>query len=209
MRGICQLPSFMRTVSAFGLAALTLLLTSAARCGGPDVSELRDGEVVDSAAYQVIDYELTSEKYRKWLAASAALDSANIQPATRLDPRHATDDEIERTVDALEDDSLARAAIESADISVKDYVLTSVALAQTWDAVDRPTAVTGLRAENVAFLREQERTDVSSRPVTRPRARIIQDASDSDSDKVDSDADSDSDSNRGKAKGKGKGKKKG
>ena len=154
------------------LAAASVVLT-AARCGdADDPYDLTDGEVIaDTTPYVGIDYELTSDNYKHWLSANAALDSAGVQPAALLNPRGATDDDIERVVNALTDDERARAAIGSADISVRDYVLTSVALAQTWDAVDRPGSVTGIPAQNVACMRTQPAADADV--ARRPRARFI------------------------------------
>ena len=191
--------------------AVALVVALAAACGdADDPYNLTDGEVVsDTTAYAGIDYDLTSDNYRKWLAANTALDSAGVQPSARLDPRRATDDDIDRVVDALSGDQRARAAIESADISVRDYVLTSVALAQSWDAIDRPGQVTGIPTGNAAFLRSQAAAD-TLQPL-RPRAPVITGGGrggDDDSDRRkrhddrDSDSDKDSDKKR-KRKGKG------
>lgn len=193
---------------AGGRVGIILVATLSLACGDDlDRTELTGGDVVqDTASYQGIDYDLTSDNYRRWLAANDALDSARIEPAVRLDPRSATDDDIDRAVKALEADERASTAIRGADISVRDFVLTSVALAQSWDAIDRPTRVTGIPAENVAFLRTQDTGGQAARP--RPSTRII-DHSDSDSD---SDSEADSDSERrgnGKARGRGKGRGKG
>ena len=196
--------SGIRTNLRLALLALSLGLL-AAGCGDDvDRSELTGGEVVqDTVSYQGLDYDLTSENYRRWLAANDALDSARIEPDVRLDPRTATGDDIDAAVTALEADERATTAIRGADISVRDYVLTSVALAQSWDAIDRPNRVSGIPVENVSFLRTQ---DTGAEGTRRPTARIIGD-SDSDSD---SEADSDSEGRgNGKARGRGKGKSKG
>lgn len=195
--------SGMRASARVGII---LVATLSLACGDDlDRTELTGGDVVqDTASYQGIDYDLTSDNYRRWLAANDALDSARIEPAVRLDPRSATDDDIDAAVKALEADERASSTIRGADISVRDYVLTSVALAQSWDAIDRPNRVSGIPVENVTFLRTQDTGDQANRP--RPAARIIGD-SDSDSD---SEADSDSEGRgNGKARGRGKGKGKG
>jgi hypothetical protein len=183
-------------------AALGVLLVACA--DGVDRSELTGGDVAqDTVSYRGLDYDLTSDNYRRWLAANDALDSARIEPDVRLNPRTATGDDIDAAVQALEADERASTAIRGADISVRDYVLTSVALAQSWDAIDRPTRVTGIPVANVNFLRTQDTGNQVTR--SRPTARIIGD-SDSDSD---SEADSDSEGRgNGKARGRGKGKSK-
>lgn len=199
--------SGIRAGGRLALIALALGVFAVACGDDADRTELTGGDVAqDTVSYQGLDYDLTSENYRRWLAANDALDSARIEPAVRLDPRAATDDDIDAAVKALEADERATAAIRGADISVRDYVLTSVALAQSWDAIDQPNRVTGIPVENVSFLRTQDTGDQANRP--RPTARIIGD-SDSDSD---SEADSDSEGRgngkargRGKAKGKGRG----
>lgn len=187
------------------LLAGSALLVLACDRGRDHVS---GGDVLsDSVAYEALDYTLTSDNYNKWLRAQHALDSAAVEAPARLDIRHVSENDLERVTEALERQPQARAAIESADMSVKDFVLTTVALAQSWDAVNGPAArVIGARPENLDFLRERSRTDAAVQ--TRPTGGIV---GDDDSDDVrDSDRDSDSDSEgRGRGKGRGKGKGKG
>lgn len=175
--------------------ALTLILLGMqlVACGDGARDELIDGDVaLDTASYRGIDYNLTSDNYTRWLAANAALDSARIEPVVTLDPRSATDADIDSAIDALEDDERASSTIRGADISVRDYVLTSVALAQSWDAIDRPTRVTGVPTENVSFLRTRDTNTQVTR--SRPVSRII---------------DYSGKRGKGKARGRGKGKSRG
>ena len=165
-----------------------------------------DGDVLTDGAYEAIDYRLTSDNYKKWILAQQALDSAGIRPTERIDVRNVSDEDIARVTRSLESQPSAKTAIESAGLSVRDFVLTTIALAQSWDAVNGPSArVLGARPENLDFLRTQAATDgaISQRPV----GTIIDnppavDGSDSDSE---SDSDSDSGRRRGKDKDKGKG----
>lgn len=154
----------------------------AAKCGGGSTSYLAGGEVVgDSLSHRAVDYELTSDNYRRWLAAQDALDSTDAEGTVRLDTRRLTDEDIDRAIRELEARAKARAAIESVGFSVRDYVLTTIVLAQSWDAVNDPgSRAVGLRAENIEFLRRQAAEDGAVRQ--RPRARFIDDDSDSDSD---------------------------
>lgn len=146
------------------------------------------------SAYEGIDYELTSDNYRRWLRANALLDSAAITPAARISTVDPDDDEIDAVVDAMEADARARAALDSADISAEDYVLTTIALAQSWDAVHRPGTVANAPASNVAFLRGEA---TSGSPVaTRPTSRYVDD-------------DRPRKRGKGKAKGRGRGRRKG
>lgn len=186
----------LATVLAFGLAAPLL----AAKCGDADTPNLSSGEVSDST-YQAIDYKITSDNYNRWVKAQSALDSVGFPDVARVRVRNATEADIERVVKSLEDEPKTRSAIESADISVRDFVLTTIALAQSWDAVNQPArTISGLPPENVAFLRTRATEDPVARE--RPRAQFLDDDSDSDSE-----ADSDKrGKGKGKAKGKGRGK---
>lgn len=175
------------------------LPVAAAKCGG-DSAQLVGGEVVGSdslTAYRAVDYKLTSENYRRWLQAQSALDSVNVDARVRLNTRRLTDDDIDSVVEELQAHKTARPAIESSGLSVKDYVLTTIALAQSWDAVKTPgERFRNVPQENVAFLRRGVDDSVVR---TRPRARILDDDSDGDSD---SDSESDRDK-RKKHKGRG------
>ncbi len=85
------------------------------------------------AVFHGVKYPLTSENYRKWLVAQAALDSLP-EPAAmpRVDLRDPTDDDIDRTVNFLAHQDAERRAIEGSGLSVKDFVLTSIALGQAF-----------------------------------------------------------------------------
>ena len=159
------------------------------------------GDVLsDSAGYQALDYSLTSDNYNKWLVAQRALDSAGVDAPARLDIRRVSDEDIQRVTASLEAEPRARAAIESANMSVQDFVRTTVALAQSWDAVNGPAArVIGARPENLDFLRERSRTDAAMQ--ARPTGGIV---GGGDSDDV-RDSDRDSDDSDGNGRGKRKG----
>lgn len=186
------------------LPAGSVLLLLACDRGRDTVS---GGDVLsDSVSYEALDYTLTSDNYNKWLVAQRALDSAGVEAPARLDIRRVSDEDIDRVTESLEREPRARAAIESADMSVKDFVLTTVALAQSWDAVNGPAArVVGARPENLDFLRQRVRTDAAVQ--TRPTGGIVDDGDSDDVRDSDRDSDGDSDSGRrGRGKGKGKGR---
>lgn len=179
----------MKTLRRLRYALVTGLFASlvAARCGAtPDTAELLSGGAVtsDSAAFRALDYPITSDNYRKWLQAQSALDSVEVDPRLRIRPRKLTGPDIDRVVETLGDQPAARAAIESSGLSVRDYVLTTVALAQSWDAVNRPRAsLAGIPSENIEWMRRQAADDPEVRE--RPRARILDDDSDTDSEDSD------------------------
>lgn len=170
----------------FSISALVIGLTlplMAAKCGS-DRTEFVGGEVVgDSVAFRALNYQLTSDNYRLWRQAQRALDSVNVDARIRIDSHRLTEDDVDRVVKELETDESARTAIESVGMSARDYVLTTIALAQSWDAVNRPRErFTAVPRENIEFLRRRTADDSGIR--TRPRARFLDD---SDSDSEDSD----------------------
>jgi len=125
------------------LAAAVVALASACN-RAPDNAGLRSDSGAASAAGDVsldsatsgtvfhgVKYPLTSDNYRKWVVAQAALDSLPEPLAMpRVDLRDPTDDDIDHTVAFLEKDDGARRAIERSGLSVRDFVLTSIALGQ-------------------------------------------------------------------------------
>lgn len=155
---------------------------AAARCGDADRSALSDGDVVASdSTYQALDHQISSDDYRRTLAAQAALDSVGFPDVARVRLRNVTPADVDRVVKSLEDEPRTREAIESADISVRDYVLTSIALAQSWDALNRPSLrVTGIPETNSALVRAQAVADPVAH--TRVRPRFIEEHDDDDDD---------------------------
>jgi hypothetical protein len=129
-----------RLLPAAGNAVLALSLLACTRAKDTssltsDTASLAGDVSMDSATtgavFHGVKYPLTSENYRKWLVAQAALDSLP-EPAAmpRVDLRDPTDDDIDRTVDFLAQQDAERRAIERSGLSVKDFVLTSIALGQ-------------------------------------------------------------------------------
>jgi hypothetical protein len=184
------------------MKGLRLFILTALLCAcDARVDDESDGDVLRDSTYEAIDYTLTSENYNKWMVAQQALESAGIRPIERIDVRNVSADDIGRVTQSLESQPAAKSAIEEAGLSVRDFVLTTIALVQSWDAVNGPSArVLGARPENLDFLRTQAATDSMIR--NRPGAGIIDDASAIDA--TDSDTDSDSDDKRGRGRGKGK-----
>lgn len=151
-----------------------------------------DGEFVP------VDYELTSDTYKKWLVAQEHLkrDAGDADlglPAQRVLITNPSAGSIDSVVDELESVAQTRDAIESADLSVRDYVLATLALYQATDRPDTLGLEPGgvpIRVGNVDLARTHADEIAAARassPVRfvddRPRAR-----------------------GEGKAKGKGKGR---
>jgi hypothetical protein len=136
------------------LAGIATALSIVIACGndrGGDGSDALVGETASAAGdvsldsatvgtvFHGVKYPLTSENYRKWIVAQAALDSIPEPTAMpRVDLRAPTDDDIDHTVDFLSNDDPARQAIERSGLSVKDFVLTSIALGQALNFAGDP-----------------------------------------------------------------------
>lgn len=118
-----------RSVFTRGVAAAAIVV--AAACGG---SEERGGAIsADTMAGEVtaLDYEVTPERYRRWVTAQQALDATPGLPAPpRIDPMRLGEADIGRAVAYLEGDARAARALARAGITARDYVLTTVALDQ-------------------------------------------------------------------------------
>lgn len=92
-------------------------------------------------------YEITSDRHRQWETARRALRAQKISLTMRLDPLRVTESDIQHAVDFFERNGKARRAIEATGMSVRDYVLTTLALEQQmavargrWGTSERPRA---------------------------------------------------------------------
>lgn len=145
-----------------------------------------------------VDYELTSDTYKKWLVAqqNLARDAGDADlglPAQRVLLTNPSAGSIDSVVDELESVEQTRKAIEAADLSVRDYVLATLALYQATDRPDTLGVEPGgvpIRVTNVDLASrnaDEIATARSASPVRfvddRPRSR-----------------------GKGKARGKGKGR---
>lgn len=163
-----------------------------ASCGGDGVKwSERDGDVA-GGGYRMLDYEVTSERYRSWIAAHRALEGVEIGEPVSVDLRNLSEKDIERVEQTLESHAAARTSIESAGMSVRDFVLTTIALAQPWAESSQSVSAN----VNIA----DPGPSVTRRPASPQPIPISVDDNDSD---ADSDADSDSERKKRKKKGKG------
>ena len=93
---------------------------------------------------EALKYEVTPDRYRRWVAAQRALDAIPGIPAPpTLDPWRVTEAEIDRSVRYLESDARSRAALARAGVSARDYVLTTIALDQALVVAAQPPASSG------------------------------------------------------------------
>jgi hypothetical protein len=103
----------------------------------------------DAATAEVaaLDYEVTPDRYQRWVAAQRALDATpNLPAPPKIDPMRLDEFEIRRAVAYLESDPRARAALARAGITARDYVLTTVALDQALVATVATPAPSGTAA---------------------------------------------------------------
>ena len=92
------------------------------------------GEVVSDVALtdgETMRYTITSERYKRWYAAQSVLDkSITSRISALLNPAAPSSRSIDATVSFLEGNGRARSAIEGAGMSVRDFVVTTLALEQ-------------------------------------------------------------------------------
>jgi hypothetical protein len=121
--------SFVKHAGAITLVLMTLV-------GGCRGSRSEGDTSVaggDAAGIEVdaLNYEVTADRYQRWLAAQRALDAIpGLSEPPALDPTRFTDTDVDRAVQYLESDARARAALARAGVSARDYVLTTLALDQ-------------------------------------------------------------------------------
>lgn len=117
------------------LLALCVLL-AACNSGGRDdragdrVFATSEGEVALTGGGS-LRFSITSERYKQWDAAQRGLDRGiAARFGALLEPASPSERSIARAVELLESEPRARHAIERAGMSVRDFVVTTVALEQ-------------------------------------------------------------------------------
>ena len=119
---------------------LLLALFGACDLGGrkDDRALTYDGAILTTSGGEVelsdgrkLPFSVSSERYRAWDAAQQGLDRGTADRlGDILEPLSPSEESIDRAVSFLESDMSARTAIENAGISVRDFVMTTVALEQ-------------------------------------------------------------------------------
>jgi hypothetical protein len=128
-----------------------------------------------------LNYEITSDVFKKWKRAQLALDRELGRSRSRalkaaIIGTRPTREAIERSVARVEGNSRARRAVEQAGMSPRHYVVATVALFQATRGIDPITgeAFRGVPARNVEFA-QQNREEIES----AEEARDFQEIADS------------------------------
>ena len=135
---------------------LGLILAGACNRGRDEPIRLPDGSMLSSAGGEVeladgsqMKFMITSERYKQWEAAKSGLNSSvTARFGTLLRPESPTQQTIERAVAYLETTPVSRQAIERTGMSVRDFVLMTVALEQEM----RVAAARGQRGAPVSVV---------------------------------------------------------
>ncbi len=137
---------------------LSLILLAASGCkkdsaGESDFGFLQgaSGEAKEALSSSV-SYLLNEDNYAKWEVAEGNLDRIPASEFTAAQPAGGI--AVDRAVARLQSSPRAKRAIEAAGLSVRDFVLETVALAQAVQAsqTGRSTVTSGVAAENFAFV---------------------------------------------------------
>lgn len=99
-----------------------------------------------------VDFRLTEDNFARWEEAQNNLEDL---PRTAMQSGVASGrNAIERAVTRLESSPRARRAIERTGLSVRDFVLETIALAQASEVVEtgKSTAATPIPADNFQFV---------------------------------------------------------
>ena len=155
-------PAWIRFIALTGIVATT----AAASCDGGRSDDLLAGDAARadslSLSAPAFDHTVTSDDYRKWLAAEEALMRVSgFQLADEIPLATATDEDVDRAADALEENEPVRLAIESAGLTVKEYVATTVALEQAYAAASPGTVRTpAASTSSNLLLVDEHRADI-------------------------------------------------
>jgi hypothetical protein len=101
-----------------------------------------------------INYRITDDNFSRWQEAQENLDQLP-RSSIRSSPASGRT-AVDRAVARLQSSPLARQAIESAGISVREFVLETIALAQATESAEtgKSTSPTPILADNYQFIRQ-------------------------------------------------------
>lgn len=138
--------------------SVSLILFTAAACR-KDAPPQEDTGFLQGASAEAkealsspVSFQLSEDNYAKWEVAERNLDQIPASDFAAVQPSGGT--AVDRAVARLQSSARARRAIEGAGLSVRDFVLETIALAQAVQAsrTGRSTVASGVAAENFAFV---------------------------------------------------------
>ena len=108
-----------------------------------------------------LDFEVTSDTYRRWMVAQQAIGRSAIGAGiARLGRRALTQRELDDAVRKVEDDAVARAAVENAGMSPREFVYATIAMEQAMTVARGGLAPRrddgGVAARNAELARRHE-----------------------------------------------------
>jgi hypothetical protein len=123
------------------LATVSLVGTVAAQChdrapaANDAVVTTSGGNVLTDTlpgnpTLRALNYPVTADQYNRWTVAQRSLDNLAVPAPSRIRLRNYSDTDVDRAVRQIESSPDARLAVEASGLNVRDYVLTSLALAQ-------------------------------------------------------------------------------
>jgi hypothetical protein len=115
-----------------------------------------------------IDYRITEDNFSRWQEAQENLDQLP-RSAIRSTPGSGRS-AIDRAIARLQSSPLARGAIESAGLSVRDFVLETIALAQATESAEtgKSTSPILILADNYQFVRQYRSGGLFAQSVEPP-----------------------------------------
>ena len=118
-----------------------------------------------------VSYRLTEANYNQWERAQSFLDA--LPRSAFVSASGSQGNAIDRAVQTLEASPRARTAIERTGLTVRDFVLETIALAQAAEARSgqAPSAVT-VPPENIQFVQRYESRIMLARSQARQPARV-------------------------------------
>ena len=159
-------------------AVVLLTLASCKKDSGPTSDNQATSLLFDAtspaareALATPISFRLTEANYAQWEQAQRFLDA--LPRSAFVSASGASGNAIDRAVATLEASPYARTAIERTGLSVRDFVLETVALAQAAEAgTGKPPGGVTVPAENLQFVQRYQSRILQARAETRAmRAR--------------------------------------
>jgi hypothetical protein len=143
------------------VVAACLVAAVACRRGSPSAADaLAASLIFDNASEDMrealsmsVDYRITEDNFARWQEAQGNLEQ--LPRSAMWSGLSSGRSAIDRAISRLESSPRSRTAIESAGISVRDFVLETIALAQATEAAQtgKSTSPTPILADNDRFVR--------------------------------------------------------